>query len=487
MHNLEQYFFLFSINFAIIFSYCKISNFINKNKYNFFILAILAIALPLFHIYINIPVTFKFIFEFLFYVVFFSTMSKIEFYNSFVITLVSIAICFVLSEISAIITAGIIKLCNIPHTHVLVFIIYSFLQIVSVLLFFKIKRFKNGYPFLKEKNKNIYICNYILLITLIIIFTYFFIAGPEHISILTLVLSFIVFSLIFIIVIQQNFILYQKQKLQIKTLKEYEQELQQTKQKLSTAISEKQNLVKSNHEFYHRQKAIERKLDLLLLNTTKNPNVEFGEDYEDIYERLNQLSKEYSEKTNVIPELPKTNIEALDDMFSYMQHECLKNNIEFILQINCDINTITERFINQSNLETLLGDLINNAIIAVNHSNNEYKSIMVILGIKNDIYELCVLDSGIPFEINTLVNLGLAPASTHLDEGGTGIGFVTTFETLNKCNSSIVINELLDNNYTKSIEIKFDNKSDYIIISDRINEINNCNTTKRKIILKNGN
>ena len=195
------------------------------------------------------------------------------------------------------------------------------------------------------------------------------------------------------------------------------------------------------------------------------------------------MSDEYISKTNFSPALPKANIDAIDDMLSYMKSECDKNNIEFTLKIDCDINHIINNFISTSQLETLLGDLIRNSIIAVNHSTNNYRSIMVIFGIKNSIYELCVLDSGIPFEIDTLLNLGLSPASTHLDEGGTGIGFITTFETVKSCNGSITINEVTNNNYSKSIEVQFDNKNEYRIVTQRKESIVEKNINNRDIVL----
>ena len=285
-------------------------------------------------------------------------------------------------------------------------------------------------------------------------------------------------------IILRTFILYQKQKLQLQTLKDYEKELTETKQKLNTAIEEKQKLVKSNHEFYHRQEALKKKLDDLIIRQKSSMDSEFGEDYGDLLNRINNLSEEYISKTQTLPKLVKTNIEEIDDMLIYLQSECNKNNIEFILKIDCDVNHIVENFIDKSKLETLLGDLIRNAIIAINYSSNTYKSIMVVFGIKDSSYELCVFDSGIPFEIETLINLGITPASTHIGNGGTGIGFITTFETINSCKASFIINEITNNNYTKSLEIKFDDKNEYIIISERANDIEKMNSSKRNIILR---
>ena len=84
------------------------------------------------------------------------------------------------------------------------------------------------------------------------------------------------------------------------------------------------------------------------------------------------------------------------------------------------------------------------------------------------IYSLYIYDSGIEFEKETLENIGKKPSTTHKDEGGTGMGFMNTFDTLRKCKASLTIeefNEPSKDNYTKAIIIKFDNKNEFNIIS----------------------
>ena len=96
------------------------------------------------------------------------------------------------------------------------------------------------------------------------------------------------------------------------------------------------------------------------------------------------------------------------------------------------------------------------------------------MGIKNNCYEFCICDTGIEFQIETLLKLGLEPVTTHKETGGTGIGFISTFETLKKCNASLIIDEKHEesnNDYTKSVTIKFDGKSQYIIKSYRADKI----------------
>ena len=91
-------------------------------------------------------------------------------------------------------------------------------------------------------------------------------------------------------------------------------------------------------------------------------------------------------------------------------------------------------------------------------------------------YSLYVYDSGIEFEPETLEVLGKKPITTHSSDGGTGFGFMNTFDTLKKYNASLIINELnspCEDNYTKSIIIKFDGKNEFSINSYRLNLVGN--------------
>lgn len=480
----------FAINLLTFYSYFRILGVqkINTNKKIIALILILGITLidiltnNLFYDITQLLITY------LVFVIMLGILSSNKFGISAIITITSISISYTFVYISAILVAILSSFFNRssinPIYTVLVSCIYFIISFALISLFFKLKRFKNGFSFIKNRSDNEYLDAFVLIINALIIFVFLILENIHSLSFKDIAIGLFVLVIILFIVLQRSIILYQKHKLQTKTLKDYEQEIAETRQKLSTALQEKQKLVKSNHEFYHRQEALNKKLNDLINKQKLSLNSEFGKDLTYISDRLNTLSNEYVEKTKMLPKLNKTNIQEIDDMLSYMQSECNKNNIELLLKIECDINHIIENYITKSQLETLLGDLIRNAIIAINHCNNEFKSIMTVFGIKDDTYEICILDSGIPFETTTLVNLGLQPASTHLDEGGTGIGFITTFETINSCNASFIINEITNSNYTKSLEIKFDNKNEYVIISKRIKEINEVNNSNREIILR---
>ena len=123
-------------------------------------------------------------------------------------------------------------------------------------------------------------------------------------------------------------------------------------------------------------------------------------------------------------------------------------------------------------LEDLCANIVENAVIATSYS--EDKRIMITFGLCGDVYEICVHDSSIPFKLETLANLGIKKASTHLDEGGSGIGYITAFEILREFNASLIITEYdaeqnnsVTHGFSKSVAIQFDGKSRYIVETHR--------------------
>jgi len=163
--------------------------------------------------------------------------------------------------------------------------------------------------------------------------------------------------------------------------------------------------------------------------------------------------------------LPSTNISTIDNLFKHFARQFAADNINFNVIINGSIVYMVEHIISQAKLETLIGDHLKDAHIAVNESDNPFRSIMAVIGVTGDCYEFTVFDSGIPFEVDTLAQLGTAHVTTHADKGGSGIGFMTTFETMREYNASLVVNEQEKSSadYYKSVSVRFNNKNQYII------------------------
>ena len=96
---------------------------------------------------------------------------------------------------------------------------------------------------------------------------------------------------------------------------------------------------------------------------------------------------------------------------------------------------------------------------------------------------ISISDSGIPFEIDTYMKLGICEASTHTDEGGSGIGLIDIWSFKKKYHSSLIIEELNNSIYSKRISFLFDNKNRYLIISNRINQLLSVQTRSDLLLI----
>ena len=408
----------------------------------------------------------------------FKIFAKHAFTYSLLITTISLSINYIIFIITVIISFLVIMFLNIKNVYIgLVFILAIYLVLIHI--FYKINRFKNGLTFLQKNSKNEYIEILILDISIVIIFCVVIISNYDKLLSRRTGVSFIIFSIIMFITIQKSLQLYYKQKLQEREVEEIKEELKQKNKEIEELEKENLKINKKNHSIAHKQKSLEYELKQIALNNQI-------EDEKHVKDKIENLSKEMQNETISI-ELSKTNINEIDNMFKYMQSECIKNKIDFQLQINGNIHHMVNKHIGKEELEILIADMIKNAIIAINHSKNINKSILVRLGLINGEYSLYIYDSGIEFEIDTLINLGIKPSTTHANDGGTGMGLLNTFDTLKKHKASLVIEEYgkpAEDNFTKVIKIIFDKENTYKVSSYREEEIRERDVKKRIEILE---
>lgn len=326
----------------------------------------------------------------------------------------------------------------------------------------KSKRLKYGIISLQNNINNDYVELIILSISIGIIYMGMIIYDMQAFVVKDIICIFAIFSIIMFITIQKSLQLYYKQKMLIKELDETKEDLTRAENKIK--ILEKENIEESKkrHTIIHKQKSIEYKLEEMLTKTEMST-----EEVAEVRERLEKLNKEvYTEKE--VMELDKTGINSIDDMLKYMQSECVKNKIDFTLQIKGNIHYMVHNLVKEEELETLLADHIKDAIIAINHTDNANRSILVRLGNIDDIYSLYIYDSGVEFKPEVLESLGKKPCTTYASEGGTGMGFMNTFDTVRKHKASLIIEEIgkpVKDNYTKVIIIKFDKKNEFKVKS----------------------
>ena len=382
---------------------------------------------------------------------------------SILITIISLGINYAIYAISiliAFIPNAIFKIKNDYIGLVIIIVIYTFL----IYKLFNINKLRYGISFLKRNLEKTYFSILILNICAIILFLVMMIQSYGMLIRNELTVTLVILIVIMIIMVKESFEMYYKQNLLAKDLEETKVELESKKQEIAKLEKENLEFSKTSHSLSHKQKALEYKLDKLMRSSTQD-----AEEEKYIRDELEDISKQMYKEPQEI-ELSKTDIPMIDNMLSYMQSECIKNNIRFELQISGNIHYIINNLISENDLEVLIADHVKDAIIAINYSDNSNRSILVRLGKINDIYGLYIYDSGVEFTKEVLEKLGKEPITTHVDNGGTGMGFMNTFDTLNRYKASMIIDEIgspsLDN-YTKVVMFKFDNKNKFKVTSYR--------------------
>ena len=454
---------IFFISIYTCYSYTKIINYKNikvkKLLIYFFSLLLIALLCSMIRYYIDAFSSITCLVLLLGIIC--SYINKTKLGYSLLITSICLSLNYILFVVSLSITFFISKLIA-TRNDIINLIIIEFIDFIVLYLIFKIKRLKNGIKFLQKHTKDDYFDIIILNISVAIIFSFILLSNFDLVLTANLAIGFIVFSIITFVTIQKTLTMYYKQKLLIKDLDDTKAELESKKQDIEKLEKENLELSKASHSIAHKQKVLEYRLNELMMQNETASEIE-------IASKLKKIKNEYASKAHQA-ELTKTEISEIDDLLNYMQSECIKNNIIFDVQINGSIFHFINNFISKEDLQILLADLIKNAIIAVNHlpAESTNRSILVKLGLIDNCYSVYVYDSGIEFETATLAKLGKEPATTHKDSGGTGMGFMNIFDTLNKYKASLKIKEIgkpSNDNYTKCIIINFDNLQQYDIES----------------------
>ena len=376
-------------------------------------------------------------------------------------TVFSLAVNYIIFLI-AIIIVFIINTIKIFENDLINLILMICIHIIILYSILKINKLKYGISFLYKKLENDYFDILILNISISIILLIILFNNFQLLFLKSLLLGLIIVAIIMFITIQKSLQLYYKQKLLIQELEETKRELETKKKEVEELEKENLEFSKTSHTLAHKQRILEHKIEEIS-SKSKTEKVLNEEEENNIKATAQEISKElYTDVKEV--ELFKTEIPEIDDILKYMQSECIKNKIEFNVQIRGNIYKMINNIIPKEELQILIADHVKNAIIAINHSENINRSILLQVGKIMNSYGIYVYDSGIEFEKETLENLGKKPSTTHAEEGGTGMGFMNTFDTLRKYKASLEIEEIgktSKDNYTKILKIKFDGKKEY--------------------------
>lgn len=338
-----------------------------------------------------------------------------------------------------------------------------FIQPILIFFLFKIKRLKKGIPqFTKFASGDFGVIASVLVL---LVTSLIHIDGDSDILIIVGVSTAVIFGVALLL-------WWRKHITSVYLEKVHKRNVELLENMLNTQTAEIELLKKDNErlaKIIHKDNKLIPAMELAVRQTLENTDSHKANSAE-LLSQLERLSGErkgiLQSYENTDKSLPETKVPFIDALLKYMAQKCASEDVDFQVMVNADVSALIKDEISQSDLYTLVADLTENAIIATRYS--ERKKVLLGFEFENEHYRVDVFDSGIPFEPATLAKIGRTKTTTHKENGGSGIGMMTTFELMERYNASLLIDENLTNDlYCKKVCVIFDKEHKFLINSTR--------------------
>lgn len=352
--------------------------------------------------------------------------------------------------------------------------ITGLLSISTIYILFKNKRIKKSLRLICSNN-NIYMYAFLFsILLLIILFAQARIHDSGNNGVYLIASISIIFILLHIVRREvQKYYLTRLKKLELESLRQELAEKDAMIQKLKDSNDHLAHLVHQDNKLIP---AMESAVQHYLTDAASNPETQLAKG-QALAQELQKLAEDRQGNLtsyHSLRDLPHTGHAGVDAMLSHMQERALAQNIEYKLQIAADFSTAIGNQISEADLVHLLSDLIENAIIAT--KTCEHREIFISLGMPNGVPSIEVRDSGTPFFPSVYQDFGIEKHSTHMDDGGSGIGLMDIWSLKRNYAASLHIHEYAPETapFTKRITLLFDRKNHYLIRTFRPQEILKC-------------
>ncbi|MDE6104743.1 MAG: hypothetical protein K2G38_03535 [Clostridia bacterium] len=327
------------------------------------------------------------------------------------------------------------------------------MQLLLIFLIYRIKRFRSGISVQNNDGS----VELLLLVSIlsVLLFTLFYAADIATSPFEIIILSIIFCGLGFIVLWKKHITNSYHNKVHKRNEELYEQRIEEYEKEHSELLNQNAELSKIIHRDNKLIPAMAAAVEKLIADAPRK------KDYKDLLEQIKQLSAERNEAVETYQAksdtLPKTGNTALDAVIHFLHNKALQSGISTEFKVDgAAIPLLLDRIKDHTDLNTVLCDLGENAIIAAKHVADG--KICVAFGVDGEnVPSLSFYDNGEKFDEKVLANMGKKRITTHKSEGGSGIGLMTLFEILNKYNASYCLDEQSDYGaYTKQIKITFD-------------------------------
>lgn len=353
------------------------------------------------------------------------------------------------------------------------FVPYNFLSIFAstVQAFFvkrilQIKRFQSGIRTLFSTNK----LNFLTILCLIFISFVIYVRLNEtyYIGLVSFILT-----LAFLIYWWQAQITKSyRRSLELRELESLRTELAEKNADIQKIMKENERVRFINHRDNNLLSAMEYSVNNYLVTDFTDKETAIAKRDELLQElnkiRGNRASSYHNQETEVVAF--NTGSSLLNTLLIHMNREAAKDNILFTVHQSTELDNFIPREISEEDLVHLVDDLLKNAFIAVKDCEVRMVQLQFYKWNKHLVVE--VADSGIPFEVKSIVNMGITELTTHADTGGSGIGLVDIWNTKEKCKATYHMEEYATPApFSKKISLTFDKKNRYSVRTWRKDEI----------------
>lgn len=442
---------------------------VSKKFYIFFsfitiFLSIISVMLDLRFPYLTMP------FIIIFLSVFLLLLTKTLLSVSITATAISFALSYVIFVISAMISGSVILPFYKEQFRILPQILCCILQLILMQVPFLFKRLKNGMPFL---HKRFYAIPGMIISIFILFAATTMNNSTQNILYLIPVFLLLIAAILIYLYWKSNLTKTYLDKLNERNLTDLNSVLSEKLEYINQLEQENKQLAKIIHKDNKLIPAMELAVKTYL-SASDDKNADISETGEQLLKELSSLSDERKgilfHQDRQCQKLDSTKVMSIDNLLTYMQQRALEYDITFNVSISCDIPYFIEQVIEEKKLNTLLADLLENAIIATRHSKGHH--ILLSIGIVSNAYSINIFDSGIPFTKEVLAKWGLEQITTHQDDSGSGIGLITSYEIIKEKNASFIINEFSSDGglYTKEVSVLFNNLNQYTLHTARSEE-----------------
>lgn len=388
-----------------------------------------------------------------------------DLYSSIPISIISISVSYCLEYLSILLSATVLYFLNYTETNFLSTILSCFFQIVICIVLSNNKRIKRGFNSFNNNNFGIglLITSYIFMFSLLLTQQINTEIGIILLFICPLALTGL------ILWIRSIVKRYYKNKLQDRMDEYTQKEMEDKDRRIERLEVEVTVLAKQVHRDNHLMTSVDRSVqELAECDSAEQREQIVGEIHTLYLERNDSIAKE--QQKNKI--LPSTGFALIDSSLSELYVKAAARGISFDLTVSEEPYYLVNNIISQTDLQTLLCDHIKDAIIAVESAGITDGRILVTIEKKDSIFEIAIRDNGVDFEADTLARIGKEQVTTHADDGGSGIGFMTTFETLHKTKGSLIITEYEQKTpFSKSVAFVFDGVNRFVISTYRKEEL----------------